>query len=186
MKNSRKGFVAPLLLGIIAVLFIGGGSYYAYFRHLKSQCIQTLERRIQGDNMVINFTSKPDELAIEIFKAELERLPSAQSVIVVSSEEVLRQFLEKHKGQKDIVENVQNLKENPLPPKITVIMATGFSTDELVSTVYHLGEKYNLPINVDGPYGNDLKNMIKNMTEESFFGHIGENFSSIKACANQP
>lgn len=59
MKNSQKGFIAPLLLALIAILLVGGGAYVY------------MQIRIERQTMVIDYLEIKDSIATQSIQGNI-------------------------------------------------------------------------------------------------------------------
>jgi cell division transport system permease protein len=103
--------ISIVTLGMLSVSTLG------LVNVLSGEALTRLEDRID-----VSVYLKPElkEADVDVVKKDVEQLPGVRSVSVISSDEALQKFRERHGDNALIVESLLELGENPLGPTVVV------------------------------------------------------------------
>lgn len=102
-------FIMTLMISLLTTLAV---SYYAF-----DFLIARLQDKI---DVSVYFNDSSEEQDIFAIAEELEAFPEVKDVEYVSREEALQRFTELHKNDPKIMESLNELGENPLPPSLNI------------------------------------------------------------------
>lgn len=106
---STTAFILVIGITLFGSLFL--------LRGLIDYTVNLLENKA---DIAVFFNKNASEEEILKFKEELSKIPEVKEVEFVSREEALNQFKERHKGEKEIMESLEEIGDNPFLPHLNI------------------------------------------------------------------
>ncbi len=98
--------VTLIILSVLSLLFI-----------ITNYSIESIQQRVDISAYFKTGTTEPQILVV---RDDLRSNPKVKTVTYISSEQAFRDFKEKHKNDKLIMESIDELSENPLPATLQI------------------------------------------------------------------
>jgi len=163
----RNGFVSLATVLIITIsLFIIASSMYA-----DAALKAVLTELKQQVDVNIYFVKDADSADIDMIKQELSNLPEVKELTLITAEEVLARFKERHKDDQLTLQSIEELGENPFGAVIA-IKAKDPSQYEAISKFINTRQQ---------ELQNEGKNIIENVNFMDVKGAIDTLTSIIRA-----
>lgn len=116
-KNFRRNNGLSMATISIMVMAISLVTSLFLSQKIFNFLIVTLEEKV---DMAVYFSQEPSNEEILTIQRELFQLPEVKKLEYISKEDALEKFVQRHKGEKVIMESLEEVGGNPLLPSVNI------------------------------------------------------------------
>jgi cell division protein FtsX len=133
MKSLQKGSTVTIIVIVLAIAVLGTGGWYAYKLHFVDVIRGQRMTEIDLKNRTIEISIRRDASSEQVFamRNAITVQTGVAEVRILSAEDNLAAFKERHKDDEFTLQALNELQDNPYGPSIIVIVSDPSQKDSL-------------------------------------------------------